>query len=53
LGITDGETTPDLEYSLETVACIGACALAPAMVVNENTYGKMTPTEAKKLNAGY
>jgi len=48
LGITDGETTPDLEYSLETVACIGACALAPAMVVNENTYGKMTPSEAAK-----
>jgi NADH-quinone oxidoreductase subunit E len=46
LGITDGETTPDLEYSLETVACIGACALAPAMVVNENTYGKMTPSKA-------
>jgi len=48
LGITDGETTPNLEYSLETVACIGACALAPAMVVNENTYGKMTPSEATK-----
>lgn len=46
LGITDGETTPDLEYSLETVACIGACALAPAMVVNENTYGTMTPSKA-------
>ena len=46
LGIKDGETTPDLEYSLETVACIGACAVAPAMVFNENTYGKMTPSEA-------
>lgn len=49
LGITDGETTPDLEYSLETVACIGACALAPAMVINDITYGKMTPNEAAKL----
>ncbi len=49
LGITDGETTPDLEYSLETVACIGACALAPAMVVNENTYGKMTPSKAAEV----
>ncbi len=48
LGVVDGETTSDLEYSLETVACIGACALAPAMVVNENTYGKMTPSEAAK-----
>ncbi len=48
LGITDGETTPDLEYSLETVACIGACAIAPAMVVNENTLGKMTPSKASE-----
>ena len=46
LGIKEGETTPDLEYTLETVACIGACALAPAMVVNEDTYGKMTPSQA-------
>ncbi|MFC1981481.1 NADH-quinone oxidoreductase subunit NuoE [Chloroflexota bacterium] len=45
LGITEGETTPDLEYSLETVACIGACALAPTMVMNQNTYGKMTPNK--------
>ncbi|HSW56817.1 MAG TPA: NADH-quinone oxidoreductase subunit NuoE [Dehalococcoidales bacterium] len=49
LGIKDGETTPDFEYTLETVACIGACALAPAIVINENTYGKMTPSEAAKL----
>ena len=49
LGITDGETTPDLEYSLETVACIGACALAPAMVVNESTCGKMTPSKAVEV----
>ncbi len=49
LGIKDGETTPDLEYNLETVACIGACALAPAMVVDEDTYGKMTPSEAAKV----
>ena len=45
LGIIEGETTPDLEYSLETVACIGACALAPTMVMNQNTYGKMTPNK--------
>lgn len=42
VGIMEGETTPDLEYSLETVACIGACALAPTMVINEKTYGKLT-----------
>ena len=49
LGIKDGETTPDLEYNLETVACIGACALAPAMVIDEDTYGKITPSEAAKI----
>ena len=49
LGIKDRETTPDQESNLETVACIGACALAPAMVIDEDTYGKMTPSEAAKV----
>jgi NADH-quinone oxidoreductase subunit E len=48
LGISEGETTEDLEYSLETVACIGACALAPTMVINQDTYGKLTPSKAAK-----
>ncbi len=42
LGINEGETTSDLEYSLETVACIGACGLAPNMVVNKKTHGRLT-----------
>jgi NADH-quinone oxidoreductase subunit E len=42
LGIKPGETTDDMEYSLETVACIGACALAPTMRVGNETYGQMT-----------
>ena len=42
LGIKPGESTSDLEYCLETVACIGACALAPTMVVNSETHGQMT-----------
>jgi len=42
LGIKPGDTTPDREYTLETIACIGACALAPTMVVNKETYGEMT-----------
>jgi NADH-quinone oxidoreductase subunit E len=46
LGIKAGETTKDLEYTLETVACIGACALAPTMTIDNETYGKMT---AKKV----
>jgi NADH-quinone oxidoreductase subunit E len=42
LGIKAGETTDDLEYTLETVACIGACALAPTMTIDNETHGKMT-----------
>ena len=42
LGIKAGETTKDMEYTLETVACIGACALAPTMTIDGETYGKMT-----------
>jgi NADH-quinone oxidoreductase subunit E len=49
LGITEGETTPDLEYSLETVACIGACALAPTMVINQSTHGKLTPNKVVEI----
>ncbi len=43
LGINEGETTPDFEYTLETVACIGCCALAPNIVVNNSIYGNMNP----------
>ena len=49
LGITEGETTADLEYTLETVACIGACALAPTMVINKSTHGKMTPGKVAEV----
>jgi NADH-quinone oxidoreductase subunit E len=49
LGIKDGETTPDMEYSLETVACFGSCALAPVMVVNDRVYGRMTPDKVKEI----
>jgi len=42
LDIDEGEATPDLAFSLETVACIGACGLAPTMVINKTTYGHMT-----------
>ena len=49
LGIKDGGTTTDLEYTLETVACFGSCALAPVVVVNNKVHGRMTPDNAKKL----
>ena len=43
LGIKEGETTPDLEYSLETVACIGACGLSPCVMINNQVEAKLTP----------
>lgn len=43
LGIRDGETTDDYQFTLETVACLGACALSPVMVVNRSYFGKMNP----------
>ena len=49
LGIKAGETTPDGEYTLETVACIGACALAPTMTIDNETYGKMTPHKVAEV----
>ena len=49
LRIEEGETTPDLEYSLETVACIGCCALAPCLVINGKVESTMTPRKVKDL----
>ncbi len=45
LGIKPGETTDDLEYTLEMIACFGSCALAPVMVIDNNVYGRMTTTQ--------
>ncbi len=49
LGIRPGETTTNLEYSLETIACFGSCALAPVVVVDDDVYGRMTPTKVGKI----
>jgi len=49
LSIEEGQTTPDLEYTLETVACIGVCALAPNMVIGERVYGRMNPKKVEQL----
>lgn len=49
LGIKAGETTSDLEYTLETVACFGSCALAPVMVENNRVYGRMTTDKVKRM----
>ena len=50
LGLTDGrKTTDDLNFTVETVSCLGACGLAPAMTVNGTVYGAMTPDKASEL----
>jgi NADH-quinone oxidoreductase subunit E len=52
LGIKEGETTDDLEYTLETTACFGSCALAPVMVINKNVYGRVTPAKLAEIMTG-
>ena len=47
LGVKVGKTTPDREYSLERVACVGCCAMAPVSVVNGGVQGRVTPTRVK------
>jgi NADH-quinone oxidoreductase subunit E len=49
LRIKPGETTSDGKFSLETVNCLGSCAMAPAMMVNETYYGKVTPAKVKEI----
>lgn len=49
LGIKVGETTPDGKFSIEGARCVGACGLAPVMVINEEVYGKVTPDMVKGI----
>lgn len=49
LGIKAGETTTDGRFSLEVVMCVGACALGPVVLVDEDTHGEMTPEKARQL----
>ena len=49
LGIGPGETTEDLKFSLETVNCVGACALGPVVIVDGVYHGQMTPARVRTL----
>lgn len=49
LGIGDNETTADGLFSLSLVSCLGCCSLAPVMMINEDTYGSLTPDKVKKI----
>ena len=49
LGISDGDTTEDGLFSLKTVACLGCCSLSPVMMINEETYGSLTPSKTVEI----
>ncbi|MGM0601857.1 MAG: NADH-quinone oxidoreductase subunit NuoE [Bacillota bacterium] len=53
LGVDSGETTEDLKFTLESVACIGACGLAPVIMVNDDTHGRLTPEKIPEILAKY
>jgi len=53
LGIEDGESTPDLQFHLETVACLGTCFLAPAMMIDSEYYGNLTPQRVESVLRSY
>ena len=49
LGIKEGESTSNLEYSLETVACVGCCALSPVVTINDEVYGRLSLKDVEKI----
>lgn len=49
LGIKQGETSPDLENSIQTIACFGSCALAPVVVIGDRVYGRMTSSKVEGI----
>lgn len=53
LGIQSGETTGDLRFTLEEVACIGACALAPVIMINDDPHGRLAPDKIKAILDSY
>ncbi|MHB8946181.1 MAG: NADH-quinone oxidoreductase subunit NuoE [Bacillota bacterium] len=53
LKVKPGETTLDLRYTLERVACLGACGLSPAMMVNDTTYGRLTKKKIAEVLKKY
>ncbi|MDD5338101.1 MAG: NADH-quinone oxidoreductase subunit NuoE, partial [Dehalococcoidales bacterium] len=53
LGIKDGENTTDLKFTLETVNCVGACALGPMVIIGEDYHGEMTPEKVGDVLKNY
>ncbi len=53
LGIKNGETTPDGKFTLELVSCIGCCSLAPVIMIDDDTHGRLTPDKAREVVRQY
>ena len=53
LGLEEDETSPDYQFTLETVACLGACFLAPTMMVNKTYFGKLSPPKVTSVLSQY
>jgi NADH-quinone oxidoreductase subunit E len=53
LATPNGETTADGKFTIDSVACLGCCSLAPCMMIEENTYGRLTPDQARKVLKHY
>ncbi len=53
LGVKSGENTPDLKFTLETVNCVGDCALGPMVVIGEDYHGEMTPEKVADVLKNY
>lgn len=53
LGIIEGETTEDGLFTLESVACLGCCSLAPVIMINDSIYGKLSPAKMSKILKDY
>jgi len=53
LGIEGGECTADMNFSLEACRCVGACGLAPVIMINDEVYGRLTPDDVPKILAKY
>ena len=49
LGIKDGENTPDMKFTLASVACVGCCSLAPVVMVDDKTFGRLDRKKAAKI----
>ena len=49
LGVKDGENTADMKYTLSSVACVGCCSLAPVVMVDDKTFGRLDRKKAAKI----